>query len=87
MVEDMHVLYSESGNYFVIFFAFLTQTLLEPKIYVLYRSVSGVCTLSSQLLLQFLADPFETLQVLNDGLNIRMYFFRVLKLLFFCMLN
>ena len=46
--------------FFITFFAFLTWTFFEP----LYcRYVYGVCTLYRQLLLQFLANPFETLQV------------------------
>ena len=46
--------------FFITFFAFLTSTFFEP----LYcRYVYGVCTLYRQLLLQFLANPFETLQV------------------------
>ena len=44
---------------FYHFFRIFNLDILEP----LYWYVYGVCTLYRQLLLQFLANPFETLQV------------------------
>ena len=46
--------------FFITFYAFLTWTFFEP---LYYRYVYGVCTLYRQLLLQFLVNPFETLQM------------------------
>ena len=48
--------------FFITFFAFLTLTFFEP---LYYRYVYGVYTLYRQLLLQFLANPFETLQLFS----------------------
>ena len=48
--------------FFITFFAFLTMTFFEP---LYYRYVYGVYTLYRRLLLQFLATPFETLQLFS----------------------
>ena len=52
----MHVLLSESWNYFLLLFSHFYLDFWEP----LYRrSVKGICILPQQLLLQFQAGPFK----------------------------